>query len=80
MAKEDIGKRVIVTPAWLEIYDEYAGDYRGKEGTITGFRLYSDMTGHPDETSDDDGVYFILVETGDEIRVRRFDFEFGDDE
>jgi len=71
MAKDDIGKTVIVTPAWLEKYDEYVGNYRGKKGEITGFRPYC----CPDETSDDDGVYFILVETGDDIRVRRFDFK-----
>lgn len=79
MAKNDIGKKVIINPAWLKEYDCFVGDFRGKEGEIIGFRSYSDMMGCPDETPDDDGVYFVETEIRHELHLRRFDFKFADD-
>ena len=78
MAKDDIGKKVIVTPAWLEKYDYFIGRHRGHEGEIIGFQPYSELYDLADETPDDDGQYLVRTANSD-LRLRRFDFKFNDD-
>lgn len=78
MSKEDIGKKVIVSPAWDDKYDIYTGKYRGHRGEIIAFKPYYDLYGIAEGETDDDGLY--IVRTGnDDLRLRRFDLKFADD-